>query len=209
MSEPTDTSGVNPSPSGNSGGDDDSSKSSEALEKHAQKLLDEKRKATERAKAAEQELALLRQKEREREDQELEKQKNFEALLKKQKEETAAERAKREALENQVVEAIKSNAFRKVLGAQVDDKYKSTIDLSKIAIDPETGEVDQMSVAQYVEDYRKTYPEIIKVPGQNRMQSNEPKGEPSRKMSHAEWVAMKPGPEKWAAVKEGRVTLPK
>jgi hypothetical protein len=202
MSDPTGASGANHDPSGDGGEDP---KGSEALERHKQRLLDETRKAKDRATKAETRLAELEAKEREREDQELEKQKNFEQLLKNQQAETAKEREKRLALEEQVVTAVKTNAFHKALGAKVDDKFKGLIDLKQINFDPETGQVDEMSVAKYVDDYRKQYPETIKMPGANGMPSNAPKGGPKGKIPHEEWVAMKESPEKWALVREGKV----
>jgi hypothetical protein len=68
-------------------------------------------------------------------------------------------------LTDQEIRRRKYAAFVDVLGVQVDHKVARGLvdpdDLDKIAIDPETGEIDQLAVSRYAEKFRKEYPSIV------------------------------------------------
>lgn len=195
MSEPSVPGGNTPDPSGTPA----DPKQTVAYETH-QKLLGEKKKAAERAAALELELEQFRAKEREREDQELEKQKNYEQLLKNREEELKALKERTAQFETERLQAKKLDAFIKTLGGTLEDKYWSLVDLDKIALDPTTKQVDEMSVAKYVDDYRKTYPETIKRPGAPSMPSHAPQGTGGR-LTYEQWTAL-PLKEKRARMHE-------
>lgn len=193
-----------------SSGEGSGKKDSVAYETH-QKLLAEKKRAAERAAALERELAEVKEREAQRENEELERQKNFEQLAKNKDEQLKAAQAKLQAIENERVTARKLDAFLKTLGGDLPQHYWDLIPIDQIIVDPTTGQVDDMSVAKVVEGYRKTFPETIKVKNPpNTMPSDAPKGTPQGKMDYEQWKSLKYNdPEKWAAVREGRVNIPK
>lgn len=195
MSEPSVPGGNNPSPSG----DPADPKQTVAYETHA-KLLSEKKKLAEKHTALEAELEELRSKERDRENQELEKNKNYEQLLKNREEELKKSQERLSHYETERLQARKLDAFFKTLGGTLEDKFWSLVDLDKIALDPTTKQVDEMSVAKYVEDYRKTFPETIRKAGGPSMPSDAPKGS-GGVLTVEEWKAL-PLKEKRARMHE-------
>jgi hypothetical protein len=151
MSEPSVPGGSTPAASG----DQVDPKQTVAYETHA-KLLGEKKKLAEKQAALELELEQFRTKERDRENQELEKAKNFEQLLKNRDEELKSLKERTTQFETERLQARKLDAFFKTLGGNLEDKFWSLVDLDKIAVDPATRQVDEMSVAKYVEDDQET-----------------------------------------------------
>ena len=131
------------------------------------KLLDEKKKI--QAKLDE---ILLRDKERE--EAEARKRGDFEALLKARNEELEREKQAREELENRIVQGRKMNAVLEALGGNVDTKWLKLIDVSQVAVHPETGEIDQFSVAKQADALKKEWPEMVKSVGKLPQQA--PKG---------------------------------
>lgn len=63
--------------------------------------------------------------------------------------------------EDREVARRKYSALQKSLGGQIDSKYAALIDFDSIAVDPESGEVDEVSVGRYAETFKKTFPEIV------------------------------------------------
>lgn len=181
-----------------------------AYETH-QKLLAEKKKASERAATLEKELQEIKNREAQRETEELERQKNFEKLAQVRDEQLKEAQAKLSAIENERIVAKKLDAFLKTLGGDLPQHYWDLIPIDQIIIDPTTKMVDEMTVAKTVEAYRKTFPETIKVAGgKPNMPSDAPAGNPNSKMDYETWKALPiKDPAKWAAVREGRVTIPK
>jgi exonuclease VII small subunit len=205
---PNGSSGTTPPENVPSG--DDQKKDLVAYETH-QKLLGEKKRTAEKLSQAEKELEDLRARERERENAELERNKNFEQLLKNRETELKEAQEKLSKVDSERVFARKIDAFLKTLGGDLPEHYWGLIPLEEIALDPTTKSVDEMTVAKAVEAYRKLYPETIKTPGQKpNMPSSAPAGSPDSKMDYESWKSLKYNdPAKWAAVREGRVQIPK
>lgn len=189
---------------------DDSKKDLVSYETH-QKLLGEKKRTAEKLSQTEKELEELRARERERENAELERNKNFEQLLKNRETELKEAQEKLSKVDSERVFARKIDAFLKTLGGDLPEHYWGLIPLEEIALDPTTKAVDEMTVAKAVEAYRKMFPETIKTPGQKpTMPSSAPAGSPDSKMDYESWKSLKYNdPAKWAAVREGRVQIPK
>lgn len=133
------------------------SKDTIAYETH-RKLLDEKKKL--QAKLADIEAS---QKKREEED--LAKKGEVEKILKIREQELNDTRAKLSAFEERQLQAKKLSAVVRGLGAQIDDKWYSVIGshLDEVVINPESGDVEQMSVTSVVEGLKKSWPEMLKV----------------------------------------------
>lgn len=129
-------------------------KSSISYETH-RKLLDEKKRVQAQLET------VLREKQ-EREEAEARKRGDFEALLKAREEELAKERAQRQELTERITHGMKMNSVIEALGGQVDPKWFKLIDTNEVAVNPETGEIDQMTVARVAESLKKQWPEMMR-----------------------------------------------
>lgn len=149
------------------------------LETH-RKLLDEKKKA--QAKLDE-----LLAKEKEREEIEARKRGDYEAILKAREDELKAERDKRLHLETTLTTGQKLSAVIDALGGSVDSKWYKLIDVSQVAINPETGEIDAMTVAKVAESLKREWPEMSKSKGQLPAQAPQGLEGGSGKISREAW----------------------
>lgn len=153
-----------------------------ALETH-RKLLDEKKKLQLKVEAFEA-------KQKELEEADARKRGDLEAILKSREDELAKEREKRISLETTFERGQKLNAVIDALGGNLDPKWYRLIDVSKVPLNPETGEADQMSVANLVEALKKEWPEMVKHTGS--LPSAAPKGLPngSGAITRSEWMKL-------------------
>ena len=127
-------------------------------ELHSRKLLDEKKKI-------QQERDQLLAEKRERDEADARKRGDYEALIKAREEALAVETSKRKALEESFERGQKLNAVVDALGGNLESKWYKLIDVSKIPINPETGEVDAASVSSVVESLKREWPEMVKAKG--------------------------------------------
>ncbi len=129
-------------------------KSTITYETH-RRLLDEKKKVQAQLDT------LLREK-TDRDEAEARKRGDFEALLKAREDELSKERAARQELSDRVTQGRKLSAVIDALGGNVDQKWLRLIDTDDVVVNPETGEVDQMTVARAAESLKKQWPEMIR-----------------------------------------------
>lgn len=125
------------------------------------KLLGEHKKGREKLNAANAQLEEFQKKERDREEAEQAKRGEHEKIILTHKERIAELESKEQAQKVREAEAKKFNAFFKSLDGQVDEKYWSLIDVSGINMDPDTGQIDDLSVANTVEKFKNEYSPII------------------------------------------------
>lgn len=136
------------------------------LETH-RRLLDEKKKA--QAKLDE-----LLAKEKEREEADAKKRGDYEAILKAREEELQSERAKRLEIEGTLTQGRKLSAVIDALGGSVDPRWYKLIDISNVAINPESGEVDALTVAKVAESLKREWPEMLRAT--SKLPANAPQG---------------------------------
>jgi len=166
-------------------------KSTIAYETH-RKLLDEKKKL-------QAQLETFLAKEKEREETDARKRGDYEALLKAREEELARERAQRQELDERITRGMKLTSVIEALGGQVDQKWFKLIDTDEVAVNPETGEIDKMTVARVAESLKRQWPEMVqrvtKFPSQAPQGLN---GGPG-KITESEWKTLKNSAEmnKW------------
>lgn len=132
----------------------------EALARKNAELLAEKKKISERLKAFEDAEA-------KRAEDDAKKRGDYEALLKSKEEEAAKAREESSRLKAQMTDAKKLGAVVDAAGQAIDRKWLSMIDVDSVLINPDTGEIDQMSVTKTVEDFKKTWPEAFIKPGRS------------------------------------------
>lgn len=154
------------------------------LETH-RRLLDEKKK--DRAKLDE-----LLEKERIREEADALKRGEFDKIRQADKEELAKERQRRIQLEEAFNKGMKLNAVIEALGGNVDPRLHRLIDLSEVAVDPDTGEVESLTAAKVAESLKREWPELVRQNG--RLPAAAPQGLQggAGKIAYAEWLKLPP-----------------
>jgi hypothetical protein len=152
------------------------------------------------AKNAKKRLRELEELERAKSEAELAEKGEYKKLLSQRDEELNKLRS--EMLENKKRDSDRRKlaSILDGIGGDIDPKFYGLIDYDQVAIDPETGEIDQLSRAKAIESFRVKYPEILPNPRGPRLPHQEPKGEIRNKISRTEWLKL-PSSEmrKWKA----------
>lgn len=153
-------------------------------------LLDEKKKEQSEKRELASKVAEFEKREREKEEELLRKKGDYEALLKSRDEELAKTKQELSAREKRDLELAKARAFVKAAGGDIDSRFleHGLINIDAIVVDPSTGEIDQMSVAQAVDSFKKVWPEAFKKPGMI-IPVEAPNGHPST-IRHSDWVKL-------------------
>lgn len=181
----SDTNG-NPVDSNNSAdlsGKDDKPKDSVSYDTH-RKLLDEKKKLQAKVEAWEAE-------KKAKDEEELVRKGETQKLLDLAKKEAEELRTKLTQKEQRELQAKKLSAVIRGLGSNVDEKWYGVLGqhIDDVIVNPETGEVEMMSVTNIVEDLKKTWPEMLKKPGVG-MPADAPKGNGSGQIERSEWLKL-------------------
>lgn len=149
------------------------------------KLLSEKKKLQERLDEIEKE-----KKQRELED--LEKQENYKKIAELKAKEAEDSKTELMQIKSDLQNSKKLSAVLDVLGP-IDKKYWDLIDISQVVVNPETGQIDEMSVTKYAEGWKKQYFEIIQPGNKSNMPSDHPS--PGSGLTYDEWLTL-PAKEK-------------
>jgi hypothetical protein len=167
------------------GGDNDNKQVS--YESH-RRLLNEMKKEREERRKLQAELAERAQREKEAEEKRLAEQNEWKKIAENREKELKEKEDKLKGLETERQDARKLDAFLTALKGKVDPKYWPMIDLESIAIDPESGRVDEMTVARTVEDFRKDHGRLIDTPGNgDGMPPNAPESGGNQKLTDEAW----------------------
>ena len=142
------------------------------------KLLDEK-------KRVQSQLDILLKEKQESQEADARKRGDLESILKARDEELAKERSQRQELSDRITNGRKMNSVLEALGGNVDQKWYELINVSDVAINPETGDIDQMTVAKVAESLKTKWPEMIK--RQGVLPPNAPQGNGAGTISHDDW----------------------
>ena len=70
----------------------------------------------------------------------------------------------------------KLSAFLKAVPGQVDSKYWGLVDLDKVTMNPETGEIEASSVQQLVDNFQKEHPILVTNPNKPKSPNEFPAG---------------------------------
>ncbi len=163
-------------------GETEQGKNTVAYETH-KRLLEQK-------KAQDAKLAEFEAREKEREEADARKRGDYEALLKSREDALKETQSKLSNLESALTKAEKKNAVLDALGGNIDPKWHRLIDVSEIAFHPETGEVDNLSVAKVAEAFKREFPEAIKRQGNLPPQAPQGLEGGGGKISRAAWLAL-------------------
>lgn len=141
-------------------------------------------------KASKARLKEFQDRDKHREEEDAKKRGDFELLVKTRDGEIQKLQGELSTYKSRMESASKLAAVLKTAGSDIDSKWFSIIDLSQVALNPETGEIDQMSVAKTVDALRKDWPEMFKKANTPNLPSNAPAGNMAGKISRADWMKL-------------------
>lgn len=167
-------------------GQDDQGESQDGKKRKTGKVsIESHRKLLAEKKALQAKLQKIESERQAKEREELEKQGEFKKLLELERQRAQKLETKLSAQEEQDRSRRKLAAVLKNVGGTIHQKYYDLIPYDSVVIDPDTGEVDSLSVTKVVESLRSSYPEIISK-GSAKMPQHAPRGG-AKTISHAEW----------------------
>lgn len=150
------------------GNEPDPSKDKVAYETY-KKVVAEKKRFQERAEQLE-----AQNSERERKD--LEAKGEYQKLLELERAKSSAAESKLTQIESERQTAKKAAALLKALEHGIPEKFYGFLPMDEVVVDPDTGEVNQLSVAKAAEEFRKNYPELLIKPNGPRLPTEAPRG---------------------------------
>lgn len=151
------------------------------------KTLSEAKRAKERLAELEREKAERDAADKEAEEQRLKDEQKWKEYAEKKEAEANEWKTKFDTTTSQIVDAKKLDAFLNTLDGKVDRKFWNFIDTDAIMTNPETGEIDDMSVAKTVESFKANYPELIVYPGQKTGLPSESPKPATGSLTYDEW----------------------
>lgn len=126
------------------------------------KLLNQRKKDREKLDAYEKQLAELSGWKKQVEETESIKKGEYEKILTTYKTENETLKGKLSEVQKSIVDGQKYNAFLDKLPGRLDrNEFLQFVNIEQIAIDPETGVVDEKTVQSVVDDFVKSYGKLI------------------------------------------------
>jgi len=180
-----------PPPAGDKKDDGSSSGDDKVSHKSYLKVLGEKKKMQEQLGSITKELEDIRETQRKTEEGKLKENKEWQKLAEQRGEDLETLKAKISQNEVQTQEARKLESFLEALPAPLDRRYWGLIDLDKIAVNPDSKEVDEMSVTKAVENFQTQYPEVIINPNGPKITTKNPRPSPGA-LTVEEWKKLPP-----------------
>lgn len=140
------------------------------------KVLSEKKRRDEQVKALEDQLAEIKAADDAKKEGELADQNKWKEIADLRTEELGKLKGELNTLTTQQQQALKLDAFLGSLDAKLPKAYWRLVDLNSVKINPDTNEVDDMSVSSAVELFRKSYPEVLLAKATATLPTNAPSG---------------------------------
>jgi hypothetical protein len=154
-----------------------------------ERLLSQKKKRDEELREVRAKLEELETERQQAVEAKLKETQDFKKLAELKDEKLKELTSELTTVREQQLNARKLDRFLTTLDGKVDKKFWSHIDLDAIVVDPESGDIDEMSVSKAVEDFRTTYPEIIRSPKQGQNVPNTyPQG--TGTLTYEEWLKL-------------------
>lgn len=126
--------------------------------------------------------------EKAREEAELEKRGEFDKVKSNLLKELEEERERNKRMAKERADDRKLGAFLATLGGNVSRDYWGLINIDEIAIDPDTGEIDELSVTRSVEKFRTKHGRLIDGVKGPKMYDGSPS--PEGKLTLETWRAL-------------------
>lgn len=147
---------------------DDPSKTGNVSYATYQRVLEEAKKAKEKARLLEEEKANLQ-------DSKLKEQNEYKTLYEQAKEKLTHTETTLQQQEEAINNGLKYHEFEKHLGGKLKKKdYAAFVSFDKIIINPETKTVDQDSVKVVVAEFLKEHSALVDFPGGPRLPNQAP-----------------------------------
>ena len=134
-----------------------------------QKVLAEKKKR-------DAELAEYKADKKSREETELRQKEDWKKIIELRDKELTETKTKLSQLENGVLASVKLDSLLHKLSGSVSQEYFGLFDLDKIAIDPTTNKIDELSLNQYAKEVESKYSKIIEKKGSASIPNNAANG---------------------------------
>lgn len=181
---------------GQAGGDGSDGQGNEgtgsvSYESH-QRLLNEKKKVQEEARALKAQLEEKNRKEQELQEKEMKDKEEWKKISELREKELAETKAKLTDFEVSILNSKKASAFLgelSKLGVTVRPQYYDLIDVSKIIVDPVTNEVDSSSTVKYAKTWATEHYELAKATNPNsKMPGSAPQG--GSQLTYKDWLEL-------------------
>ena len=154
------------------------------------RLLGEKKKEQEEKLKLSRELKELRDEKKSREESSLKEQNDWKSLAERRGEELVEKENYIKGVAQDRANAKKLDSFLEAVGSKIDRKFWGLIGLDKILINPDTGDVDEMTVTKQVEAWKKEYPETLGYRGSTaKLPTDSPKPE-GVTLDYNTWTSM-------------------
>lgn len=142
------------------------------------KLLNQRKKDREKLDTYEKQLQELSGWKKQVEESESIKKGEYEKILTTYKTENETLKGKLSEVQRSIVDGQKYNAFLDKLPGRLDrNEFLQFVDIDKIAIDPETGVVDEKTVQATVDNFVKNYGKLITATNSKSLPSHDRIGE--------------------------------
>lgn len=126
------------------------------------KTLNQEKNLRAKLEQASQELEEFKRKEQELEEKTLQEQGEYQKLLELERKKREEMEQKASQYEQSIMQAHKLNAFKEKLPGQIaNPAYYDFVDLEKIVINPETGEIAEESVQSAVDEFLGSHQRLI------------------------------------------------
>lgn len=188
MSEQAKPPGGSNDGSGSAAVENQDQQQSVAYETH-KKLLAEKKKKDEDLAQIKAQLDEMRAKDRERQESELKAKEEWKKLVEIREKELNDLKKQVEQKDSLIVTSIKRGAVKSAINGMVPDKYLGLIDVSKVVINPETGEPDPSSVQEVARQFEQEHKLLIlSKDGKSGLPNEAATG--AKKLTYQEWVKL-------------------
>lgn len=185
----TDTSNDSANQNQSSSDEGQNQSSNEPLIKDPEAFLRKHNELLAETKTAKAKLKEFQEKERLKEEEEAKKRGDYEKLVKDRDEELLKLKGELTTHKSRMESASKLAAVLDAVDSDIERKWFDMIPLDQIILNPETGEIDQMSVTKTVENLKKTWPEMFKVKGKG-LPTDAPSGNGAGTISRSEWLKL-------------------
>lgn len=173
------------------GGVEDKSKNQNVSYESHQRLLDQKKAKDKELADAQAKLKAFEDEKSAKEKTDLEAKGELKKLLDLEKAEKDKKEAELSTLKAKLATGSKIGAVLEKLSGEVDRKYFDKIDVSKVKIDPETGEPDEASVKEAAKHFEANFPEVIKKPSKGGLPNDYARGG-GAKLTYDAWSKLSP-----------------
>jgi len=147
-------------------------------------------KTLEEAKKAKARLKELEAAEQKRNEEELQKRGEFQELLKARESDLERLQSELSTVRRRELDRLKLSSVLDAAGGDIDPKWYQLIEYDAVQVS-ESGDIDRTSVARVVENFKKSYPEVLRNPNAPRLPGNAPQGSGSgNKISRAAWMKL-------------------